>query len=232
MARSKITKRVKLSRHRRRHRRNLTRSGGSPRTRTPRQSPSRLSHTTPHHEQEQEQEFLRRLHESELKLYSIKSILNLVSEVPKHSKHVNKILMIVNKSSCGKVSTMSDLIELVRKRGEYVSSGSREIDQKKMNEILGKCMTGLDKLDISVLLKISTDDFFGTCSQRGGGNEKEEEPPRRWKCNYYRPDPSVLAQRRADERAEEPWHLLQFILIIYIYIAGVSMARDYLGYNK
>ena len=201
MARSKITKRVKLSRHRRQRRRNSRRSGGS-------------------HAHGPEEKFLMRLRNSDLEDYSIASVLNLVSEASKHSNHVDKILRMVEKSSCGEVRTMSELIDVVKKRSQHVRSG-KEIDEKKMNEILGNCMEGLDNLDIAVLL--SMNDFFGSCSQRGGMK-------RRWRSTSER-DPHAEADRREAELAEEPWMCLQFLVIMYLGIAGISMARDYLGFR-
>ena len=202
MARSKITKRVKLSRHRRQRRRNSRRSGGA-------------------HAHSDEREFLMRLRNSELNDYSIASVLNLVSKVSKDSNHVDEILMMVEKSSCGEVRTMSELSDLVKKRSQHVRSG-KEINEKKMNEILGKCMEGLDNLDIAVLL--SMNDFFDSCSQRGGME-------RRWKSNIVKRDPYEEAERRRLQREEEPWLCLQFLVIMYLGIAGISMARDYLGFR-
>ena len=129
--------------------------------------------------------------------------------------------MMVEKSSCGEVRTMSELSDLVKKRSQHVRSG-KEINEKKMNEILGKCMEGLDNLDIAVLL--SMNDFFDSCSQRGGME-------RRWKSNIVKRDPYEEAERRRLQREEEPWLCLQFLVIMYLGIAGISMARDYLGFR-
>lgn len=172
MARSKITKKVKLSRHRRRHRRKSTRSGGSPARRSLSRSSS--SHSTPHHNQERE--FLERLRVSKLKFCSLESFADLARAYSGSTNVSEKISNIVEKSSCGKAHTISDLINLASESGQI--SGTKQITKSEIDEIFKDCMIGLDKIDAAVVLRLCIKDFFGPCQKQSGGKYKGTNPQR------------------------------------------------------
>jgi len=163
MARSKITKKIKLSRHRRRHRRNLTRSGGTP---------ARRSQHTPH---DAAQKFLERLRTSELKYYSLGSVAALAHTYSDSTNVPEKISNIVKKSSCGEAHTISELIKLASESGQI--SGTKQITESEINDIFYKY--GLNKLtepEILKLLKLCIKDFFGPCNQSGGQRKGSSSP--------------------------------------------------------
>ena len=169
MARSKITKKIKLSRHRRRHRRNLTRSGGTPARRSLSRSSASSHSTPPHHDQARE--FIERLRVSNLKYYSIESVAALAHTYSDSTNVPEKISNIVKKSSCGNAHTISELIKLASESGQI--SGTKQITKSDIDEIFKDCMFGLDKLDAAVVLRLCIKDFFGPC--QSGGVRK---PPR------------------------------------------------------
>ena len=177
MARSKITKKVKLSRHRRRHRRKSTRSGGSPARRSLSRSSS--SHSTPPHH-DQEREFLERLRVSNLKYYSLESFADLARAYSESTNVPEKISNIVEKSSCGKAHTISGLINLASESGQI--SGTKQITKSDIDEIFKDCMFGLDKLDAAVVLRLCIKDFFGPC-QSGGEKKPRASSAERGKRN-------------------------------------------------
>jgi len=163
----KITKKVKLSRHRRRHRRNLTRSGGSP---------ARRSRHTPHGAA---QNCLERLRKSELTKYSLKSVADLALRTYTYSNIPENISNIVKDSSCDKARTISALISLASVSGQ--TSGNKQINQSGIDKIFDEC--GLNKLtepEILKLLNLCIKDFFGPCQSGGkykGNNSQRLSNP-------------------------------------------------------
>ena len=209
MARSKITKKVKI-RHRRHHRRNSTRRGGSPRTQTRILSP-----------RSQEEKFIERLSKSDLKNYSIESVAALLAKCTYSKNMDDKVSVVIEDSSCGKARNISDLITLAMKSRQ----GEKTIDSTTIDKIFKDCMKGLDNLDKFVVLKLCIEKHFGTTCSNGLGTTYMSGGVRRYYVGqkYMVPSPR---SRRSPGGMDCCSAMLLIVAALYI----VGRVSDLLGY--